>query len=80
MEFLFWDPTFLLLIPAVLLAIFAHTRVRSTYQRYSRVPNSGGYRGRDVAQSAGYGTSAVGNFTFLSGSPILDIQRRWWVV
>ena len=51
MEFLFWDPTFLLLIPAVLLAIFAHTRVRSTYQRYSRVPNSGGYRGRDVARA-----------------------------
>ena len=51
MEFLFWDPTFLLLIPAVVLALFAHTRVRSTYRRYSRVPNSGGYRGSDVARA-----------------------------
>jgi Zn-dependent membrane protease YugP len=51
MGFFFWDPTFILLIPAVVLGLYAHNRVRSTYKKFSQIPNSGGYRGSDVARA-----------------------------
>lgn len=34
---LFWDPTFILLIPAMLLAMWAQMKVKSTYALYSQV-------------------------------------------
>ncbi|MBN2170946.1 MAG: zinc metallopeptidase [Candidatus Krumholzibacteriota bacterium] len=45
----FWDPTFLLLIPAMLLALWAQGLVSSAYRRYSQVPARSGATGRDVA-------------------------------
>ncbi|MDK2871724.1 MAG: uncharacterized protein PWQ16_1076 [bacterium] len=36
--FLFWDWTFLLLIPALILAIYAQAKVQSTYRKYAAIP------------------------------------------
>jgi hypothetical protein len=48
----FWnDPTFLLLIPALLLSFWAQWKVQHTYQQMSRVRASGGKTGREVALS-----------------------------
>jgi len=44
------DPTFLLLIPALLLAAYAQFRVSSTYAKYSKVPCSRGYTGSQAAR------------------------------
>lgn len=45
----FWDPTFILILPALVLAIWAQSKVRSTYAKYSRVAASRGRRGAEVA-------------------------------
>ncbi len=45
-----WDPTMILLIPAVLLALYAQLRVQSTYARFSQVPIANGLTGARVAQ------------------------------
>ncbi len=50
MFFPFWDPTMIIVIPAVLLALYAQLRVRSTYAQYSQVPISNGLTGAQVAQ------------------------------
>jgi hypothetical protein len=39
------DSTFLLLIPAIILAVYAQYKVQSTYAKYSKVPSSGGLTG-----------------------------------
>ncbi len=46
----FFDPTFILLIPALILAIYAQSKVKSTFQRYSRVRSLRGLTGKDVAR------------------------------
>jgi Zn-dependent membrane protease YugP len=46
----FWDPTYIVLIPAVMLALYAQLRVRSTYARYSQVPVSNGLTGAEAAE------------------------------
>jgi Zn-dependent membrane protease YugP len=46
----FYDPTFLLLIPALILAIFAQARVKGTYNKFSKVKNSRGYSGAQLAR------------------------------
>jgi uncharacterized protein len=46
----FWDPTMIILIPAVLLALYAQIRVQTTYARFSQVPISNGLTGAQVAQ------------------------------
>ena len=46
----FWDPTFLLIIPALVFALWAQNRVKSAYRRYLQVPSRGGLSGRDVAE------------------------------
>jgi len=48
---LFYDPTFLLLIPAIVLAIYANMKVKSAYAEMSRVRSSKGYTGADMARS-----------------------------
>jgi len=50
MPFFFWDPTMLILIPALILALYAQVRVRSTYAKYSQVPVANGRTGAEVAQ------------------------------
>lgn len=46
----FFDPTFILLIPALIIAIYAQSKVKSTFQRYSRVRSLRGLTGKDVAR------------------------------
>ena len=46
----FWDPTFLIVIPGALLALYAQLRVRSAYGRYSQVPIHNGLTGAQVAE------------------------------
>ncbi len=45
----FWDPTFLLLIPALILAVYAQHKVKKTYQKFSEKYNTRGITGYQVA-------------------------------
>lgn len=45
-----FDPTFLLLIPAMIFAFWAQWRVQSTYQKYAGVRAANGMTGRQMAQ------------------------------
>ncbi len=51
MFFPFWDPTMILLIPAIILAVYAQAKVRSTYARFSEVPSASGRTGREIARA-----------------------------
>ncbi len=46
----FYDPTFVLLIPALMLAMYAQLKVRGTFEKYLRVPASSGMTGAQVAR------------------------------
>jgi uncharacterized protein len=48
--FWFWDPTMIIVIPALLLALYAQLRVQSTYAQYSQVPIGNRLTGAQVAQ------------------------------
>jgi len=56
----YYDYTMVLLIPAILLSLYAQWKVSSTFARYSQVPNRRGLTGADVANAIlnGYGTAA----------------------
>ena len=41
---------FYMILPAMILAIYAQSKVSSTYQKYARVRNQGGYTGAEVAR------------------------------
>jgi hypothetical protein len=47
----FWDPTMILLIPAMILAAYAQAKVNSTYAKYSQVPSASGRTGLQIAQA-----------------------------
>ncbi len=51
MPFFFYDPTFLLLIPAIGLALWAQFRVRSTYRKFQKQMSAQGMSGARVAES-----------------------------
>lgn len=51
MPFFFFDSTMLLLIPAMILAMYAQSKVRSSYAKYSRVQSSRGLSGAQVART-----------------------------
>jgi Zn-dependent membrane protease YugP len=46
----FFDSTMLLLIPGIILALYAQHRVKSTYDKYLRVKSASGRTGRDIAE------------------------------
>ncbi|NLM40152.1 MAG: zinc metallopeptidase [Firmicutes bacterium] len=46
----FYDPTFILVLPALLFALYAQAKVNSTFQRYLRVYASSGMTGAEVAR------------------------------
>ena len=48
---MFFDPTFILLIPALVLAFYAQWKVKSTYFQFLKVPSSSGRTGREVAKA-----------------------------
>jgi len=47
---LFFDPTMVLLIPGIILAMYAQSKVQTTFQKYSRVLASRGITGAQVAR------------------------------
>jgi uncharacterized protein len=51
MPFGFFDPTMLLLLPALAFAFWAQMKVKSTYEKWSKVPSARGDTGRGVAES-----------------------------
>ncbi len=46
----FWDPTMIILIPAVIISLYAQMKISSTFHRYSQVPSNRGMTGADVAR------------------------------
>lgn len=46
-----FDPTMIILIPAILFTIYAQGKVKSSFGRYLRVPARGGYTGFQVARA-----------------------------
>lgn len=50
MFFYGYDPTMIILIPAIILALFAEYKVNSNFKKYSSVQNKHGYTGADVAR------------------------------
>jgi Zn-dependent membrane protease YugP len=46
----FYDPTYIIIIPAIIFALIAQINVTSTFQKYSKVRNARGFTGRDVAR------------------------------
>lgn len=51
MPLFFWDPTMILLIPAIILAIWAQMRVTSTFNKYSKIPSAQGISGAQAAKA-----------------------------
>jgi len=47
----FWDPTMILLVPAIILAAYAQAKVQSTYAKYSEVTSASKRTGREIAQT-----------------------------
>lgn len=45
-----FDPTMIILIPAVILTIYAQSKVQSNFAKYLRVPTQKGYTGVQVAR------------------------------
>lgn len=45
----FWDPTMILLIPALILAFYAQMKVRSAFKKYSQIRNTRGITGYQAA-------------------------------
>lgn len=50
MPFFMYDPTMILLLPAIALAIWAQMRVKSAFNKYSQINSSQGYTGLKVAE------------------------------
>lgn len=46
----YYDPTYIILLPAILLALYAQTRVQSTFQKFSKVPSRRGITGAEAAR------------------------------
>jgi uncharacterized protein len=61
---LFFDPTMILLLPAIALALWAQGKVRSNYNKYSKVASRGGLSGADVARR------------ILSSNGLADVEVR----
>jgi len=47
----FYDSTMIILIPAIILAMYAQSKVKSTYAKYVRIPSKKGYTGADAARA-----------------------------
>lgn len=47
----FFDPTMLLILPALVFAMWAQWKVQSTYQKYSQIRAANGLTGRQMAQA-----------------------------
>ncbi len=50
MYFPFFDPTMIIVLPAILIAMWAQAKVQSTFNHYLQIPNKNGYTGEQVAR------------------------------
>jgi len=50
MLFPFWDSTFLLIIPGLILALWAQAKVRNAYNKWARVRTQSGLTGAEIAK------------------------------
>ncbi|MDR3586375.1 MAG: zinc metallopeptidase [Desulfosporosinus sp.] len=48
---LFWDPTMVLLIPAILLSLYAQFKISTAYKQYSKIRSQSGLTGAQVARA-----------------------------
>ena len=48
--FWYWDPTYIILIPAILFTLFAQSRIQSTYNKYQNVRSLKNVTGHEAAQ------------------------------
>lgn len=46
----YWDPTYWIVLPAVIFALIAQIKVKSTFSKYSSEKNEHGYTAREVAR------------------------------
>ncbi len=46
----FWDSSMVVLIPAIILTLYAQFKVSNTFKRYSRIGSAAGYSGAQVAR------------------------------
>ena len=51
MPFIGFDPTMILMLPALAFALWAQWKVKSTYQKFAQVPAANGLSGRDMARA-----------------------------
>ena len=47
---MYFDPTYLLVIPAIIFALIAQIKVKTTFNRYSSENNQHGYTAKEVAR------------------------------
>lgn len=47
---MFYDSSFIILIPALIISFWAQSKIKSTFQKYSRVQTTKGYTGAQVAR------------------------------
>ena len=67
MPFMFgFDPTFILLLPALAFAFWAQWRVQHTYSKFAEVRSSSGLTGKDVARG------------IMSRNGVTDVQIEKW--
>ena len=50
MPFFFFDPTIIILIPAIILSLYASAKVKTTYSKYRRIRSRSGLTGKDAAK------------------------------
>lgn len=50
MPFIYWDPTYLIMLPAIIFAMWAQYKTKSTFSKYNNVYNSRNYTGAQVAR------------------------------
>ena len=48
--YFFYDPTWIIILPALILSIWAQSNVNSTFKKYSQIHNHMGYTGADAAR------------------------------
>ncbi len=51
MPLFFFDPTIIILLPAILLAVWAQYQIKTTYSKYSKIPASSGITGGMAARN-----------------------------
>lgn len=46
----FWDQTYLILIPAIIISFIAQRKIKSTYSKYIKIRTMNGYTGEEIAR------------------------------